>query len=120
LSNPQTFLLPAETALGHPIEVVSGREEARLIYQGVAHGLPMNDDTRLVIDIGGSSTEFIIGQRYEALERESLQVGCIASSLRFFEDGRSPRSGGSGHKRKSAWNFSSLSPIIASADGPRR
>ena len=88
LSNPQTFLLPAETALGHPIEVVSGREEARLIYQGVAHGLPMNDDTRLVIDIGGSSTEFIIGQRYEALERESLQVGCIASSLRFFEDGK--------------------------------
>lgn len=88
LSHPQAFLLPAETALGHPIEVVSGREEARLIYQGVAHGLPSSDEKRLVIDIGGGSTEFIIGRGYEALERESLQVGCIASSLRFFEDGK--------------------------------
>ena len=88
LSNPQSFLLPAETALGHPIEVVSGREEARLIYQGVAHGLPLTDEKRLVIDIGGGSTEFIIGRGYEALERESLQVGCIASTLRFFEDGK--------------------------------
>ena len=88
LSNPQAFLLPAETALGHPIEVVSGREEARLIYQGVAHGLPLTEHLRLVIDIGGGSTEFIIGRGYEALERESLQVGCIASTLRFFEDGK--------------------------------
>ena len=88
LSHPQAFLLPAETALGHPIEVVSGREEARLIYQGVARGLPSSDAKRLVVDIGGGSTEFIIGRGYEALERESLQVGCIASSLRFFEDGK--------------------------------
>jgi exopolyphosphatase/guanosine-5'-triphosphate,3'-diphosphate pyrophosphatase len=88
LRNPQAFLLPAETALGHPIEVVSGREEARLIYQGVAHGLPLTQEKRLVVDIGGGSTEFIIGRGYEALERESLQVGCIASTLRFFEDGR--------------------------------
>jgi exopolyphosphatase / guanosine-5'-triphosphate,3'-diphosphate pyrophosphatase len=88
LSHPQTFLLPAETALGHPIEVVSGREEARLIYQGVARGLPSSDQKRLVVDIGGGSTEFIIGRGYEALERESLQVGCIASTLRFFEDGK--------------------------------
>ncbi|HET9032222.1 MAG TPA: exopolyphosphatase [Dokdonella sp.] len=88
LAHPQAFLLPAETALGHPIEVVSGREEARLIYQGVAHGLPSSEHKRLVIDIGGGSTEFIIGRGYEALERESLQVGCIASTLRFFEDGK--------------------------------
>ena len=88
LSSPQAFLLPAETALGHPIEIVSGREEARLIYQGVAHGLPLTDEKRLVVDIGGGSTEFIIGRGYEALERESLQVGCIASTLRFFEDGK--------------------------------
>lgn len=88
LAHPQAFLLPAETALGHPIEVVSGREEARLIYQGVAHGLPLSDKKRLVIDIGGGSTEFIIGRGFDALERESLQVGCIASTLRFFEDGK--------------------------------
>lgn len=88
LAHPQAFLLPAETALGHPIEIVSGREEARLIYQGVARGLPSSDRKRLVIDIGGGSTEFIIGRGYDALERESLQVGCIASTLRFFEDGK--------------------------------
>ena len=88
LRNPMAFLLPAETALGHPIEVVSGREEARLIYHGVAHGLPLSEEKRLVVDIGGGSTEFIIGRGYEALERESLQVGCIASTLRFFEDGK--------------------------------
>lgn len=87
LAHPQAFLLPAETALGHPIEIVSGREEARLIYQGVARGLPSTENKRLVIDIGGGSTEFIIGRGYEALERESLQVGCIASTLRFFQDG---------------------------------
>ncbi len=88
LANPQAFLLPAETALGHPIEIVSGREEARLIYQGVARGLPLSDEKRLVVDIGGGSTEFIIGRGFDALERESLQVGCIASTRRFFGDGK--------------------------------
>lgn len=88
LANPQSFLLPAETALGHPIEVVSGREEARLIYLGVAHDLPVTKQRRLVVDIGGGSTEFIIGQEYDALETESLQMGCIASTLRFFGDGK--------------------------------
>jgi exopolyphosphatase/guanosine-5'-triphosphate,3'-diphosphate pyrophosphatase len=88
LSAPERFLGPAEDALGHPIEVVSGREEARLIYLGVAHGIPDAPERRLVIDIGGGSTEFIIGQRFEALEKESLQVGCVASTLRFFGDGK--------------------------------
>ncbi len=88
MSAPQAFLLPAETALGHPIEVVSGREEARLIYLGVSHGLPDTRERRLVVDIGGGSTEFIIGQGLEPLERESLQMGCIASTLRFFADGK--------------------------------
>ena len=91
LAHPQAFLLPAETALGHPIEIVSGREEARLIYLGVAHGLPLTDDKRLVVDIGGGSTEFIIGRGFDALERESLQMGCIASTLRFFPDGKITR-----------------------------
>ena len=88
LRTPQAFLLPAETALGHAIEVVSGREEARLIYLGVARGLPPKDTRRLVIDIGGGSTEFIIGQGLEPLERESLQMGCVATTRRFFGDGR--------------------------------
>ena len=88
LHKPQTFLVPGETALGHAIEVVSGREEARLIYLGVAHGYPPSGRNRLVIDIGGGSTEFIIGKRYEPLERESLQLGCIATTRRFFADGK--------------------------------
>jgi exopolyphosphatase/guanosine-5'-triphosphate,3'-diphosphate pyrophosphatase len=88
LAHPQAFLLPAETALGHPIEVVSGREEARLIYLGVSHDLARSSQRRLVVDIGGGSTEFIIGQGHEALETESLQMGCIASTLRFFGDGQ--------------------------------
>lgn len=86
LANPQAFLLPAETALGHPIEVVSGREEARLIYLGVTHGLPETAQQRLVVDIGGGSTEFIIGKGFDALRTESVQVGCIASTRRFFAD----------------------------------
>ncbi|MCB1568467.1 MAG: exopolyphosphatase [Xanthomonadales bacterium] len=91
LHSPLAFLVPAETALGHGIEVVSGREEARLIYLGVAHGLPPGEAQRLVIDIGGGSTEFIIGRGFQALERESLQMGCIASTRRFFPDGRLSR-----------------------------
>lgn len=91
LRNPLAFLVPAETALGHGIEVVSGREEARLIYLGVAHGVPPTDAHRLVIDIGGGSTEFIIGRGFEPLERESLQMGCIATTRRFFPDGKLTR-----------------------------
>jgi exopolyphosphatase/guanosine-5'-triphosphate,3'-diphosphate pyrophosphatase len=91
LRTPRAFLLTAETALGHPIEVVSGREEARLIYMGVAHGVPASRQRRLVIDIGGGSTEFIIGLGQRALETESLQMGCVASTLRFFADGRYTR-----------------------------
>lgn len=91
LRQPHNFLMPAEAALGHDIEVVSGREEARLIYQGVAHGNPPRDKHRLVVDIGGGSTEFIIGSGFDALERESLQMGCIATTRRFFSDGKLSR-----------------------------
>ncbi len=92
LTSPQDFLVPAEAALGHGIEVVSGREEARLIYLGVAHAQPPRPgQLRLVIDIGGGSTEFIIGRGFETLERESLQVGCIASTRRFFPNGKLSR-----------------------------
>ncbi|MGI8561065.1 MAG: exopolyphosphatase [Luteimonas sp.] len=89
LASPQAFLVPAETALGHAIEVVSGREEARMVYLGVAHAQPpKQDQLRLVIDIGGGSTECIIGSGFEAIERESLQVGCVASTRRFFGNGK--------------------------------
>ncbi len=92
LRAPQAFLITAETALGHPIGVVSGREEARLIYLGVARDLPARKEQRLVIDIGGGSTEFIIGSGMTAHATESVQMGCIASTRRFFGDGRlSPR-----------------------------
>jgi len=88
LRAPRAFLLPAETALGHAIEVVAGREEARLIYLGVAQGQPPKDARRLVMDIGGGSTEFIIGEGFEPLERESLQMGCVATTRRFFASGK--------------------------------
>ena len=89
LAAPQAFLVPAETALGHAIEVVSGREEARLVYLGVAHAQPPKaGQLRLVIDIGGGSTECIIGAGFDAIERESLQVGCVASTQRFFGNGK--------------------------------
>ena len=89
LRQPQVFLSEAEAALGHGIEVVSGREEARLIYLGVAHAQPPKPaQRRLVIDIGGGSTECIIGSGFDAIERESLQVGCVASTRRFFGNGK--------------------------------
>ena len=92
LAEPQAFLVPAETALGHAIEVIPGREEARLIYLGVAHAQPPRPgQLRLVIDIGGGSTECIIGTGLDAIERESLQLGCVATTARFFGDGKLSR-----------------------------
>lgn len=91
LSAPNVFLADAEQALGVPIDVVSGREEARLIYLGVSHSLGPSRARRLVIDIGGGSTECIIGQGFEPLETESVQMGCVASTRRFFSDGQLSR-----------------------------
>jgi exopolyphosphatase/guanosine-5'-triphosphate,3'-diphosphate pyrophosphatase len=82
------FLAAAERALGHPIEIIAGREEARLIYQGMAHSRPADDTRRLVVDIGGGSTELIIGQGYEPLAMESLHIGCVSLSQAYFADGR--------------------------------
>lgn len=79
------FLLPhAEAALGFPIEIIAGREEARLIYIGAAHSLPPADYRRLVVDIGGGSTEFIIGTGLIAHRTESLYMGCVSYTLNFF------------------------------------
>ncbi len=86
--NAAEFLRNAEAALGFPIEVVAGREEARLIYLGVAHSLPPSAERRLVVDIGGGSTEFIIGSGYRPLKLESLYMGCVSYSLRYFPGGR--------------------------------
>lgn len=92
LRDPQQFLVAAELALGHAIEVVSGREEARLVYLGVSHAQPSRDgELRLVMDIGGGSTECIIGTGMEPIERESLQVGCVATTRRFFANGKLTR-----------------------------
>lgn len=85
--NADAFIARAETALGHPIEVVAGREEARLIYLGVAHSLVASPDKRLVVDIGGGSTELIIGHGLKPHERESLHMGCVNFSQRFFAAG---------------------------------
>lgn len=86
--NAADFIPQAEHTLGFPIEVIAGREEARLIYLGVAHGLPQSKDNRLVIDIGGGSTEFIIGNGLTPLKLESLYMGCVSFSSRFFPDGK--------------------------------
>ena len=82
------FLERARSALGHPIEIISGLEEARLIYSGVVHTSPMSPDKRLVIDIGGGSTEVVIGEGFNPLLLESLSVGCVELSQLYFEGGR--------------------------------
>ncbi len=82
--NSKDFLARAQAALGFPIEVVAGKEEARLIYLGVSHSLPVTGHKRLVIDIGGGSTECIIGAGYRPQKLESLYMGCVSYSLRYF------------------------------------
>lgn len=89
--NAAEFLVEAETALGFPIEVIAGREEARLIYLGVAHTLPNPATQQLVVDIGGGSTEFIIGRNFVPAQLESLYMGCVSFSLRYFPEGRVTR-----------------------------
>ena len=79
--------------LGFPIEIISGREEARLIYLGVVHSLPLSAHNRLVVDIGGGSTEFIIGNKLKPKAMESLYMGCVSYTARFFPDGRHRQEG---------------------------
>jgi exopolyphosphatase/guanosine-5'-triphosphate,3'-diphosphate pyrophosphatase len=86
--NGSQFLREARAVLGFPIEVISGREEARLIYLGVAHALPVSAQRRLVVDIGGGSTEFIIGTGLEPQLTESLYMGCLSYSLKYFGEGK--------------------------------
>ena len=86
--NSREFLARAESALGFPIEIISGREEARLIYSGVVHSLPLSGHNRLVVDIGGGSTELIIGHKLRPIAMESLYMGCVSYTRRYFPDGK--------------------------------
>jgi len=86
--NANVFVREAEAVLGYPIEIIAGREEARLIYIGVAHSLPPANHNRLVIDIGGGSTELIIGHRLKPKLLESLYMGCVSFSERYFPNGK--------------------------------
>jgi exopolyphosphatase / guanosine-5'-triphosphate,3'-diphosphate pyrophosphatase len=86
--NADAFLESAEEALGHPVEVISGIEEARLIYLGVSHHTDTAEGANLVVDIGGGSTELIIGEGYEPKYLESLSIGCVGVSQEYFDEGR--------------------------------
>jgi exopolyphosphatase / guanosine-5'-triphosphate,3'-diphosphate pyrophosphatase len=86
--NRDEFITKGQTLLGFPIDVIPGREEARLIYQGVTHLLPFSSERRLVIDIGGRSSEMILGQGFDARVMESYRVGSVAWSMRYFPDGQ--------------------------------
>lgn len=86
--NTEDFLEDAEDALGHPIEVISGQEEARLIFLGASHSLSGTAERRLVVDIGGGSTECIVGESFEPLRTESLYMGCVSMTRKFFPKGR--------------------------------
>ena len=85
--NRDVFLIQATTILGFPIEVISGKEEARLIYLGAAHSLPQSNEKRLVIDIGGRSTEMILGRAYKPNTMESYRVGSVKWSMKYFTHG---------------------------------
>jgi exopolyphosphatase/guanosine-5'-triphosphate,3'-diphosphate pyrophosphatase len=85
--NKEAFLTQANTLLGHTIQVISGEQEARLIYQGVAQALPDTSERRLVIDIGGRSTELIVGVGSQTRRMASYPVGSVGWSMRYFADG---------------------------------
>lgn len=91
MRNANAFLMVAETALGCPVDIIGGREEARLIYLGVSQGVAGYQDRRLVIDIGGGSTELVIGEGLSPLELESLQFGCVSVTQWYFSDGKLSR-----------------------------
>jgi exopolyphosphatase/guanosine-5'-triphosphate,3'-diphosphate pyrophosphatase len=101
--NSHIFLPKAEQALGHPIEIISGMEEARLIYLGVAHSLAADDSKRLVVDIGGGSTEVIIGEGVAPLCMESLYMGCVSMTMKYFPNG---------HITSAAWKRAEIAALM--------
>ncbi len=84
--NSADFMHEAHSILGKPIEIISGREEARLIFSAVSHTAPDPDTQRLVIDIGGGSTELVIGKGYKPQLLESMHMGCVSYTTKFFND----------------------------------
>jgi exopolyphosphatase/guanosine-5'-triphosphate,3'-diphosphate pyrophosphatase len=86
--NSADFVVAARAALGHPVEIIGGREEARLIYLGVANALEGGDERRLVVDIGGGSTEIITGKGFNSIHRESLHVGCVSLAGSYLPSGK--------------------------------
>jgi len=89
--NADLFLAEAQRVLGYPIEIISGREEARLVFEGCTRTLPPSKRRRLVVDIGGASTEVIVGRGFDPAHAESFKLGCVATTMRFFPDGRIDR-----------------------------
>jgi len=89
--NADQFLEQAQRVLGFPIEIISGREEARLVFEGCTHTLPPSKCRRLVVDIGGASTEVIVGRGFVPARAESFKIGCVGTTLRFFPGGRIDR-----------------------------
>lgn len=88
LRDGEVFLRRATEALGADIEILPGREEARLVYLGVAHSLGDDEGRRLVVDIGGGSTECMLGKRFVSENGDSLKMGCVTWSRKFFPGGR--------------------------------
>lgn len=84
--NSQEFIAKAEKILGCEVEILRGKEEARLVFQGCSFALPVSDKIRLIVDIGGASTECVIGQGHEMIDGESFHVGCVNTSVTFFKD----------------------------------
>ncbi len=85
--NSAEFLKKAEATLGYPISILSGHEEARLVFKGCTHTLPKSEKRRLIVDIGGASTELVIGRGFTAEKYESFHIGCVETSIRFFSEG---------------------------------
>ncbi|MCY3768825.1 MAG: exopolyphosphatase [Gammaproteobacteria bacterium] len=108
--NRNAFLREAEDSLGHPISIISGHEEARLVYLGAAFDLATSGKKRLVVDIGGGSTELIVGHGFKPMRMDSLHMGCVSISRRFFPDGHI-----SGHRllRASTFVLHELETVVA-------
>lgn len=86
--NSRRFLQEGSEVLGHPISVIGGKEEARLVYLGVSHSLVADEGKRFVMDIGGGSTELIVGEDFEPQHLRSLNMGCVSMSREFFQNGK--------------------------------
>lgn len=109
--NAQQFISKTEKALGNPIHIIAGTEEARLIYQGVAHSLQSEAQTRLVMDIGGGSTEYIVGTGQQVQRKESLNMGCVSVSKLFFKNGNISSKHISNRRKIKSSDFSKLPPL---------